>query len=117
MNHVGLLVPIVYKIVPAPLWRVSEAAGVFTGSEVDLRDGFIHFSTSAQVCETAARYFAGVEDLVLVAVSVDRLAIKWEPARGGALFPHLYGPLPIASALWARELPLIRGVHVFPELA
>jgi uncharacterized protein (DUF952 family) len=108
---------IVYKIVPAPLWHASEAAGVFAGSPVDLRDGFIHFSTGGQVRETAARHFAGVEDLLLVAVPVDRLAIRWEPSRGGALFPHLYGPLPTASVLWVRALPLVGGAHVFPELA
>jgi uncharacterized protein (DUF952 family) len=111
------LAPIVYKLVPAPLWHASEAAGVFTGSPVDVSDGFIHFSTAAQVRETAARHFAGVEDVLLVAVSADRLAVKWEPSRSGALFPHLYGPLPLVSVLWVRELPLVRGAHVFPELA
>lgn len=107
---------IVYKIVPAASWRANEASGVFTGSGVDVRDGFIHFSTAEQVRETAARHFAGVENLLLVAVSADQLEIRWEPSRGGALFPHLYAPLPIASVLWVRELPLVDGAHVFPEL-
>jgi uncharacterized protein (DUF952 family) len=103
---------IIYKIVPAPLWRSSEASGVFTGSPVDIRDGFVHFSTAEQVRETAARHFAGVEGLLLVAVSAGQLDIKWEPSRGGALFPHLYAPLPMTSVLWVRELPLVDGVHV-----
>ena len=107
---------IVYKIVPAPLWRASEASGLFTGSPIDVRDGFIHFSTAGQLRETAARHFAGVDDLLLVAVSIDQLDIKWEPSRGGAPFPHLYTPLPFASVLWVRELPLVEGAHVVPEL-
>jgi uncharacterized protein (DUF952 family) len=108
---------IVYKIVPAPVWRASEASGAFTGSAVDVRDGFIHFSTAEQLRETAARHFAGVENLLLIAVSADQLEIKWEPARGGALFPHLYTSLPIASVLWVQELPLVDGAHVIPELS
>lgn len=107
---------IVYKIVPAPLWRASEESGIFTGSPDDLRDGFIHFSTADQVRETAARHFAGVEDLLLVAVSTSQLDITWEPSRDGALFPHLYAPLPMASVIWVRELPLRDGVHVIPDL-
>ena len=87
---------------------------MFTGSPVDIRDGFIHFSTAEQLQETAARHFAGVQDLLLVAVSTDHLDITWEPSRGGALFPHLYAPLPFAAVLWVRELPLIDGVHVVP---
>jgi uncharacterized protein (DUF952 family) len=108
--------PLIYKIVPAPLWRASEESGAFAGSPVDVRDGFIHFSTAAQVRETAARHFAGIGDLLLVAVSPDRLDIRWEPSRGGALFPHLYAPLPIASVVWIRELPLVNGSHMIPEL-
>ena len=94
---------IIYKIVPAPLWRASEPSGVFAGSLVDLRDGFIHLSTEDQVAETAARHFAGIDDLLLVAVSADQLEITWEPSRGGALFPHLYSPLPLTSVIWVRE--------------
>ena len=71
----------------------AEAQGAFTGSPVDLADGFIHFSTAEQVEETARRHFADQTDLVLVTVDPDKLvdALKWEPSRGGALFPHLYG--------------------------
>jgi len=106
---------VIYKIVPAPLRRAREESGVFTGSPIDVRDGFIHFSAADQVRETAARHFAGVDDLLLVAVSTDHLDIKWEPSRGGALFPHLYAPLPLASVLWVREMPLIDGAHVIPD--
>src|SRR5262249_2830380 len=79
----------------------------------------IHFSSATQVRETAARYFAGAKDLMLIAVDADALgdALKWEPSRGGDLFPHLYGELPLAAVLWARPLPLgIDQRHVFPEL-
>lgn len=88
---------IIYKIVPATLWRDAEAAGVFTGSPVDVRDGFIHFSTREQLGETAAKHFAGQRDLLLATVDADGLDIKWEPSRGGALFPHLYGVLPLST--------------------
>jgi uncharacterized protein (DUF952 family) len=107
--------PIVYKLVPAALWRASEAAGAFAGSPVDARDGFIHFSTAQQVRETARRHFAGVADLLVVAVSAERLDLRWEPSRGGDRFPHLYGPLPLTAVLWTAALPLgADGAHVFP---
>ncbi len=108
---------LIYKIAPAALWRAAEAAGVFLGAPVDVADGFIHFSTAAQARETAARHFAGQADLVLVAVEADALgpALRWEPSRGGALFPHLYGPLALAAVSAVRPLPLGRdGDHVFP---
>lgn len=110
----------IYKICPASLWRAAEAAGIFYGSEVDRRDGFIHFSNARQVAETAARHFAGQRDLVLVGVEEDRLGpqLRYEPARGGMLFPHLYGPLDPATVLWARPLPLgPDGHHLVPDLA
>ena len=90
--------PTLYKILPAPLWREAERAGRFRGSEVDLRDGFIHFSTAEQVEETAHKHFAGQDDLLLVRVEAAKLgdALKWEPSRGGALFPHLYGDLELS---------------------
>ena len=108
----------IYKIAPADLWRDAERAGVFTGAPVDRADGFIHFSTAAQVKETAARHFAGQQDLVLVAVDADALgtALRHEPSRGGALFPHLYGMLPLTAVRWVKPLPLGDQGHVFPEL-
>jgi len=110
---------LIYKITPRALWRAAEARRTFAGAPVDLADGYIHFSTAAQVAETAAKHFAGQDDLVLVAVDAERLgaALKWEPSRGGALFPHLYAALDPAAALWVKPLPLgADGAHVFPEL-
>lgn len=88
----------IYKVCPAAEWSGAVAAGAFRGSPVDLRDGFIHFSTGAQLAETVRRHFAGQADLVIVAVDPLRLGdrLRWEPSRGGALFPHLYGELPVA---------------------
>jgi uncharacterized protein (DUF952 family) len=87
---------LIYKIVPRALWDAATAAGSFDGSAVDVRDGFIHFSTAAQVPATAAKHFRDVKDLLLVAVDAAALgdALRWEPSRGGDLFPHLYGTLP-----------------------
>lgn len=108
----------IYKICTAAEWREAVAVGTYRGSAVDLRDGFIHFSTAEQAEETAARHFAGQDDLVLVAVDIAALgdALKWEPSRGGALFPHLYGPLPISAARGLAPLPLVDGRHSFPKL-
>jgi len=110
---------LVFKIVGRDEWREAEAAGVFAGSAVDLADGYIHFSTADQAPETAAKWFSGRTDLRLVAVEADALGpdLRWEPSRGGALFPHLYGPLPTAQALFARPLPLgADGAHDFTGL-
>lgn len=109
----------VYKICDAALWREAERAGVFGGAPVDLADGYIHFSTAGQAAETAARHFDGRADLVLVAVEAAALgaALRYEPSRGGALFPHLYGTLPLSAVRWVKPLPLGAGGHVFPELA
>ncbi|MHA7774008.1 DUF952 domain-containing protein [Roseibium sp. M-1] len=110
---------LIFKIVPRSLWQEAEELGVFKGAPVDLADGFIHFSSSAQVRETAARHFAGQADLLLAAFDADRFgdAMRWEPSRGGDLFPHLYAELDPAAALWVKELPLTAdGAHAFPEL-
>jgi uncharacterized protein (DUF952 family) len=111
-------VPLVYKICPATLWRAAESAGVFRGSEHDTRDGFIHFSTTEQVSETAARHFAGQHDLLLISVDAERLgpALRWERSRGGALFPHLYGDLDLRAVMQVTPLPLgPDGRHQFPD--
>jgi uncharacterized protein (DUF952 family) len=111
--------PTLYKICPASLWRDATRAGVFRGSEVDTRDGFIHFSTPEQAAETAAKHFAGQGDLVLLHVDASKLgaALKWEPSRGGALFPHLYGDLALAAVTKVDPLPLgPDGRHAFPPL-
>jgi uncharacterized protein (DUF952 family) len=109
----------IYKLCERPLWEDAQQRGVFAGAGADLRDGFIHFSTSSQVRETAAKHFATVADLVLIAVDAQALAnaLRWEPSRGGDLFPHLYGALPLEAVLWTRALPCdAGGRHVFPEL-
>ncbi|MDI6836821.1 MAG: DUF952 domain-containing protein [Rhizobiaceae bacterium] len=111
---------LIYKIVPRDLWQKAEADGIFTGAAIDLKDGYIHFSTDAQVRETARLHFAGVEGLLLVAVPVSALGdrLKFEPSRGGDLFPHLYGELPVSAIAWQKPLPLgPEGHHIFPELS
>jgi len=109
---------IVYKIVPRALWQEARQNGAFEGAPIDVKDGFIHFSTASQARETARLHFAGMDDLLLVAVEGDALgeALKFEPSRGGDLFPHLYACLPVDAVLWERPLPLgDDGLHVFPE--
>lgn len=109
---------VVYKIVPETLWQEARGKGIFEGAAIDVEDGFIHFSTAAQARETARRHFAGGTGLLIVAIDGDMLgdALKWEPSRGGDLFPHLYARLPLAAVLWEKPLPLgSDGVHVFPE--
>ena len=108
----------IYKICTAAEWAEAERAGVYRGSAVDRQDGFIHFSTAEQAAETAAKWFAGQRDLALVAVDANALGdkLKWEPSRGGALFPHLYGKLTLAAVLRVDPLPLdASGRHVFPK--
>src|SRR3984957_164497 len=110
---------IVFKIVATEEWAAAEAAGVFTGASVDRADGFIHFSTAEQAPETAAKWFAGRDDLTLAAIDAEALGkdLRWEPSRGGALFPHLYGPLSMSAVVWSRPLPLgSDGAHVFGSL-
>jgi uncharacterized protein (DUF952 family) len=110
---------LIFKILGADEWRAAETAGVFAGSAVDRADGYIHFSTAEQAPETAAKWFAGRDDLVLAAVDADALgpALRWEPSRGGALFPHLYAPLALAAVVWVRAMPLGEdGRHRFGNL-
>jgi uncharacterized protein (DUF952 family) len=101
-------VRLVYKLLDGAAWRAAEAAGVFEGAEIDHRDGYIHLSAGDQVQETARLYFRGADALMLVAVDADALgdALRWEASRGGALFPHLYGPLPVAAVREARPIAL-----------
>lgn len=109
----------IYKIAPASLWQKALAEGSFTGAPVDVADGFIHFSSAAQAPETAARHFAGQAGLVLLAIDATQLgtALKWEISRGGALFPHLYGDLPVAAVMSVHPLPcLADGSHDFSGL-
>jgi uncharacterized protein (DUF952 family) len=98
----------IYKILPRAEWTAAHEAGRFDGSGVDLADGYIHFSTAAQAQETANRHFAGQTDLVVLEVEADDLgeALRWEASRGGALFPHLYGPLTASQVRHVTEAPL-----------
>ncbi len=119
MGEWSSMANIIYKIVPESLWSEAESAGEFTGAAIDLQDGYIHFSTGAQVAETAALHFAGQADLVLVAVDGDGLGdgLRFEESRGGALFPHLYGTLPMRCVLWVKPMPLgDDNVHLLPDL-
>ncbi|MDG1281755.1 MAG: DUF952 domain-containing protein [Pseudorhodobacter sp.] len=109
---------LIFKIFRRPEWNDLKSAGQTLGAPIDLADGYIHFSTAAQVAETAAKHFADQSDLVLVAVEADTLGadLKWETSRGGALFPHLYRALTLADVLWDKSLPLGASGHIFPEL-
>ena len=97
----------IYKIFRAAEWAALQAAGQTRGASVDLADGYIHFSTADQAAATAAKHFAGEDDLWLIAVETDGL--------GGQRFPHLYRNLRLADVSWAQPLPLDGGVHTFPD--
>jgi len=107
---------LIYKIFRSDEWTALRAEGETAGAPVDLADGFIHFSTPSQAPETAAKHFAGEDDLMLVAVDADRLAgdLRWEVSRGGAKFPHLYRTLRLNDIIWVQPLPLVDDVHQFP---
>ncbi len=108
----------IYKILRADEWSALRAQKETQGAPIDLADGFIHFSTAAQARETAAKHFAGADNLFLAALDSEALgeALKWEVSRGDALFPHLYGPLRLADILWCQPLPLAPdGTHRFPD--
>lgn len=111
---------VLYKIIDAMTWKQAEVDGVFHGAAIDLKDGYIHLSTVAQVKETARLHFAGVSNLLLVAIDESVLAkhLKWEASRGGQMFPHFYGMIDPRQILWAKSLPWDGAAHVFPaELA
>lgn len=111
---------LIFKIVSTEEWRAAEAAGSFQGASVDRADGYIHFSTASQAPETASKWFEGRNDLTLVAVAAEALGadLKWEPSRGGELFPHLYAPLSMRAVVWSRPLPLgSDGRHAFGILS
>lgn len=110
----------VYKILTDAEWAAARAAGAFKGSAVDVQDGYIHLSTGEQAAETARRHFAGRTDLMLLELEADDLGVelRWEPSRGGALFPHLYSPLPAGKVLSARPLALgPDGAPIIGDLA
>lgn len=110
---------LIYHMCRRDEWQAAAASGAYAGSSQDRADGFIHFSTAAQIAESAARHRAGQDGLVLLGVDPVALgpALKWEPSRSNQLFPHLYGALPASAVLWAKPLPLgPDGNHVFPDL-
>ena len=110
---------LIYKIFRADEWSTLQADGVTDAAPIDVADGYVHFSTAEQAQETAAKHFAGEEGLVLLALQAEALGddLKWEPSRGGQLFPHLYRALRIEEVLWDRPLPLVNGVPAFPDLS
>lgn len=108
---------LIYKILRSGEWTALKRDGETAGAPIDEADGYVHFSTLEQVRETAAKHFAGEEGLYLLALEADELgeALTWEPSRGGALFPHLYGPLRLSDVRWSRPLQMGLGGHVFPD--
>lgn len=108
----------IYHICRAEEWQAAQATGSYPGSSQDKADGFMHFSGAAQIVESAAKHRAGQTGLLLLAVDPDNLGadLKWEPSRGGQLFPHLYGALAVSAVTSVHELPLgADGLHVFPK--
>jgi len=108
---------LIYKIFRSDEWDHLQAEGETLGAPIDLSDGYIHFSTATQAAETAAKHFAGAEGLWLIAVETKPLGddLRWEVSRGGAEFPHLYRSMTMQDVAWATPLPLVDGVHQFPE--
>lgn len=109
---------LIYKLCHAPEWADAQAQGCYAGSAKDREDGFIHFSTAEQLVGTLAKYYSGVDSLLLIAVDAGGLgeALRYEPSRDGALFPHLYAPLPLAAVVWSK--PIARqpnGVFALPD--
>jgi uncharacterized protein (DUF952 family) len=117
-NNTSALATIIYKIATDEQWQEAEKEGSFTGSAVDIEDGYIHFSTKQTVIETARKHYKGQDDLWLIAISTKEMSdkLRFEPSRGGELFPHLYEPLDLSHVAWKKPLPLIDGEHQFPEM-
>ncbi|WP_119167567.1 DUF952 domain-containing protein [Algihabitans albus] len=110
---------LIFHVCPREAWTAAETDGRYRGSADDERDGFIHFSIGDQVMDSVAKHRAGQDGLVILGVAADVLgqALKWEPSRGGQLFPHLYGTLPVEAVVFVRDLPLgADGRHLFPSL-
>ena len=110
--------PVIFKVCDQKDWAAAKQTGRYGGAPVDLADGYIHFSTAEQLAETLAKHFAGKKHLVLVAVSTANLGpqLRWEPSRGGALFPHLYEDLSMSHVIWEEPLRFEDGRHVLPDL-
>jgi len=109
--------PLIYKISPREDWEQARSAGIFTGAPIDLADGYIHFSTRAQVAETAAKHFTAKKDLILAAIDTTTLgdALKFEVSRNNDQFPHLYAELSMDSVVWSRPILLDENnIHILP---
>ena len=108
---------LIYKIFRAPEWADLQTNGETEGAPIDVADGYVHFSTAETVVKTTELYFADIDGLVLVACEADNMdEVKWEPSRGGALFPHLFRKMRMTDVVWHKPLPLVDGVHQFPAL-
>ncbi len=110
----------IYKIMDKTTWNSAKNIGEFTGSIHDKRDGFIHFSTKEQLAGTLAKHYQGQHELILLAFSANDFGenLKWEPSRDGALFPHLYAPLPTTYVLWEKLLEIAEnGTHIIPNVS
>lgn len=109
----------IYKVCSLSHWKQAQQQGVFKGVAIDLSDGYIHFSTAEQLAETLAKHFAGQNDLVLLTIEAEKLdadLLKWEPSRGGQLFPHLYADLPLAAIMNEHLLDIAEyGQFILPE--
>ena len=106
----------IYKICDQKIWEIAEEKGVFKGSGIDLTDGFIHFSTSEQVNETAKLHFKGIKNLLLIKVNTEKLEIKWETSRNNNLFPHLYDIMQLSNVISVFELKLDKNNnHILPS--
>lgn len=109
---------LIYKIEEKTVWENALSEGVYHGAPIDLNDGFIHFSTAEQVRETAARHFAGRDNLIIATIDANLLGpqLRWEVSRGGAHFPHYYGVLDMEAVIKTRDLPIgTNGNHIFEE--
>lgn len=108
----------IYKVVSETEWQLAEQDGVFKGAAIDLADGYIHFSTKEQVLETVEKHFKGKDELMLIRFASEQFGelLRWEPSRGGALFPHLYAELPCHAAEQRWKLAMNEdGSHEFPS--
>ena len=108
----------IYKVCSQSHWDSAKGAGVFKGVAIDLSDGYIHFSSAEQLAETLDKHFSGQTDLVLLTVNADAISenLKWEPSRGGALFPHLYTDLPLEAIVAEQNLTTdVQGKFILPE--
>ena len=108
----------VYKILTTDQWSALQAQGVSEGAPIDVEDGFVHFSNAEQLQETADKHFKDQSGLFLIAMDSQALGdqLRWEPSRGGDLFPHLYAELRLDKVLWVKPLPLEEGRHQLPDL-